>query len=450
MSVSERILNRVGQKKQDFIEYGFSSVENAAIIAFFDLSQEFDTLEDFYALCVSIPKVFFGHDARLFMVSEKESRLSLVAQTTDERELQSDPLPDVYPSEDPYMTENKRLVVTVKGRDVLMDQLPFRTHDGVIGLLELFPFIQRTPHRMFFYGKYANRIGYNLHNKFLALKNEQHIRFIRTLVADIEHNVIVPNMIFRLYLRQLKGRLQQAQMVENELLQYASEDDGRMVNMPRLLEEIADANRGLKTEYENIERHYNNMSLFLETLFRRSHFDQGRLILRTKLCNLKKEIVEPQLDRYREQFAARGIAIDDRFSGLPDEEMIGVVDVGLIAQVYANFFSNALKYTESIIADDGGKMKYISYGREVVNNCFGEGRDGIKYNVFSTGSHISVNDRERIFQEGGRADNAASRPGSGHGLFFVRNAVEIHGGRVGYEPTQYGNNFFFILPSDPV
>ncbi|KAF0184487.1 MAG: histidine kinase [Nitrospirae bacterium] len=81
MSIAERILNRVGQKKQDFIEYGFSSVENAAIIAFFDLSQEFDTLEDFYALCVSIPKVFFGHDARLFMVSEKESRLLLVAQS---------------------------------------------------------------------------------------------------------------------------------------------------------------------------------------------------------------------------------------------------------------------------------------------------------------------------------------------------------------------------------
>ncbi|HSW63484.1 MAG TPA: HAMP domain-containing sensor histidine kinase [Dissulfurispiraceae bacterium] len=450
MSIAERILNRVAQKKQDFIDYGFSSAENAALIAFFDLSQEFDTLEDFHALCVSIPKIFFGHDSRLFMVSEKDSRLSLVAQTTDERELQSDPLPDVCPSEDPYMTEDMRLVVSVKGRDFLMDQLPFRTHDGVIGLLELFPFIQRPPQWMFFYGKYANRIGYNLHNKFLALKNEQHLRFIRTLVADIEHNVIVPNMIFRLYLRQLKGRLQQAQAVEDELAQHASQDDNRVVNLPRLLEEIADVNRGLKAEYENIERHYNNMSLFLETLFRRSHFDQGRLILRTKLCNLKKEIVEPQLDRYREQFASRGITIDDRFSGLPDEEMISVVDVGLIAQVYANFFSNALKYTESIIVEDGGKKKYISYGREILHNFFGEGRDGIKYNIFSTGSHISADERERIFQEGGRADNATARPGSGHGLFFIRNAVEIHGGKVGYEPTEHGNNFFFILPKDPL
>ncbi len=450
MSDAERILQRVAQKKQDFIDYSFSSEENSALTTFFDLSQEFDTLVDFYTLCVSIPKIFFGHDCRLFMANEKDAGFSLVAQTTEDRAEPSEPTPDVYPHTEPYVTEANSLIVSVKGRAFLMNQLPFRTVDGIIGVLELFPFVPRSPHRILFFQKFANRIGYNLHNKFLALKNEQHIRFIRTLVADIEHNVIVPNMIFRLYLRQLKGRLQQAAVLEEELAHHACLGDEHPLNMARFLEEFTDVNRGLKAEYENIERHYNNMSLFLETLLRRSHFDQGRLILRTKLCNLKKEVVEPQLDRYREQFAARGISIDDRFSGLPDEEMISVVDVGLIAQVYANFFSNALKYTETIITEDGEKKKYISYGREIIHNCFGDGKDGVKYNIFSTGSHISINDRDRIFQEGGRADNAAARPGSGHGLFFVRNAVEIHGGKVGYEPTQHGNNFFFILPKDPL
>jgi signal transduction histidine kinase len=36
--------------------------------------------------------------------------------------------------------------------------------------------------------------------------------------------------------------------------------------------------------------------------------------------------------------------------------------------------------------------------------------------------------------------------GTGRGLYFVRNVVETHGGRVGYEPTWEGNNFYFILP----
>jgi len=53
---------------------------------------------------------------------------------------------------------------------------------------------------------------------------------------------------------------------------------------------------------------------------------------------MKKDVVIPQLERYLDQFRKAGISIDDRMSGIPDEEVINVVDVGLIAQVYANFF----------------------------------------------------------------------------------------------------------------
>lgn len=188
------------------------------------------------------------------------------------------------------------------------------------------------------------------------------------------------------------------------------------------------------------------MSLFLETLFRRNHFDQGRLTLRTKICNMKKDVVQPQLERYTEQFKKEGIFIDDRFSGIPDEETISVVDVGLMAQVYTNLFSNALKYTQEIITDTGEKRKYISYGRETIKDFFGHGKDGIKYNVFSTGPHIPPEERERIFEEEYRGSNALNKLGTGHGLTFIKNAVEMHGGVTGYEATQYGNNFYFIIP----
>jgi len=161
---------------------------------------------------------------------------------------------------------------------------------------------------------------------------------------------------------------------------------------------------------------------------------------------MKKDVVQPQLERYAEQFEDMGISIDDRFSGIPDEEIISVVDVGLIAQVYANLFSNALKYSEEIITDTGEKKKYISYGREIIKDFFGTGRDGVKYNVFSTGPHINPEDREKIFEEEYRGAHTLNRPGTGHGLSFIKHAVEIHGGVVGYEPTQYGNNFYFILP----
>jgi len=52
--------------------------------------------------------------------------------------------------------------------------------------------------------------------------------------------------------------------------------------MEDLRSELNEINRGLMEELENIEKHYKNTSLFLETLLRRSHFDKGRLTLLTK------------------------------------------------------------------------------------------------------------------------------------------------------------------------
>jgi len=212
---------------------------------------------------------------------------------------------------------------------------------------------------------------------------------------------------------------------------------------------LTEVNQGLEGEFENIDKHYKNMSLFLETLFRRSHFDLGRLTLRTRACNMKKDIVQPQLERYMEQFGKAGISIDDRFSGIPDEEIISVADVGLMAQVYANLFSNALKYTQGIIDDTGATRKQISYGRENIRDFFGPGKDGIKYNVYSTGPHIAAEEREKIFEEEYRGSNSLSKPGTGHGLTFIKNAVELHGGVAGYETTKNGNNFYFIFPRTP-
>ena len=141
-----------------------------------------------------------------------------------------------------------------------------------------------------------------------------------------------------------------------------------------------------------------------------------------------------------------GISIDDRCSGIPDAEIISVVDIGLLSQVYANLFSNALKYTQEIITHTGEKKKNISYGREIIRDFYGPGKDGLKYNVFSTGAHIKPEEREKIFEDGYRGTNVATSPGTGHGLTFIKNAIEMHGGTFGYEATQYGNNFFFIIP----
>jgi signal transduction histidine kinase len=59
---------------------------------------------------------------------------------------------------------------------------------------------------------------------------------------------------------------------------------------------------------------------------------------------------------------------------------------------------------------------------------------------------LPENEAEKLFDEGYRGSNVGDERGMGHGLHFVRNVVEIHGGRVGFEPKDYGNVFYFILP----
>jgi signal transduction histidine kinase len=447
MSTLTHILTRIERKKADYQHYNFSERENSALKTFFDLAQEFDSLEAFYQLSVAIPKSFYDLNARLYIMSPKTNTLSLAATTVENDVPLNTLLPaHIQPGDHPYITGDYVLTLTIRGKRALIDQLPFKTSGNIIGLLEIFPFNDRTVSEEFFFEKYANRVGYNVHNRFISQKNIEHLRFIRSLVADIEHNIIVPNIIYRLYLRNLKNKINKNIVIEQILKDCLKEMRIEDPVMLGTLSELMDVNRGLVGEYDNIEKHYRNMSLFLETLLRRSHFDQGRLTLRSKPCNINKEIVQPQLDRFIERFQEMEIEINDRFSGIPDEDVISVVDVGLMSQVYANLFSNALKYTQEVVTYTGEVKKYMSYGRELIPNFFGKGKDGIKYNVFSTGPHIPPGERDKIFEDEYRGSNTELKPGTGHGLSFLKNVIEIHGGIVGYEPTHNGNNFYFILP----
>jgi len=446
MASLKYIYERIESKKRDYASYKFTEDENNAFKAFFDLAQEFDEIEDLYSMCVAIPRAFFGLEAKLYAIDPRHKELVLVAKTEEPGlGLYTSPPVHVKPAGHAYVSEARSLILTIHGKEVLQDQLPFRPVDNVLGFLELYGRPDFTPHDMLFFEKYANRIGFNIHNRYILEKNIEHLRFIRSLVNDIEHNIIVPNMIYKLLLRNLKDKVEKNLDVERLLTAYEADKcaDGEFAE---IIEELRDVNTGLVQEFENIEKHYKNMSLFLETLLRRSHFDKGRLTLRTKQCNMMRDVVRPQLERFAARFREMGIAINEQASGMPEEEMITVVDVGLMSQVYANLFSNALKYAEEITDRYGEKKKYLSYGHEVIKDCFGPAKDGIKFNVFTTGRHIPPEERRKLYEDGYRGSNALKRPGTGHGLAFIKNIIELHGGVAGYEPTEYGNNFYFILP----
>jgi signal transduction histidine kinase len=445
------IFSRVKDKKRDYAQYDFSNHQDSALKTFFDLAQEFESLEDLYLVCVAVVKTHFGLDTNLYLVDSKREVLVLVCTSKKGYQGSPDKLPpaSIKMLHEAFI-ENESLFTPIFGKTATQDVGASTKKQELLGMLQVTPGGNLSESEKFYFQKFANRIGYAIYNRILKQRNVEHLKFIESLVADIEHNVVVPNMAFRLFLRRLEAKIRKNREIESVLQEKCSElvADGTVDHtwQKRVMAELQEVNRGLEDEYSNIERHNRNISLFVESLFRRSHFKEGRFIPQKRLCKFKEEIIDPQLERFKERFHSRSIAIDEHLGGVPDESLVAVADVGLISQVYANLFSNALKYTRTVHDGEGNPRTFVAFGQEVLKDYFGSGQDGIKFNVFSTGPHIPPDERDRIFEEGYRGADAGGVPGTGHGLSFVKRAVEMHDGVVGYEPTPLGNNFFFILP----
>jgi len=183
-------------------------------------------------------------------------------------------------------------------------------------------------------------------------------------------------------------------------------------------------------------------------LFRPDHFLFGEYILKKSPCCLWEDLVLPQLERYRDRFAQHDIMVSH--FGKDHEVSKGIkvrVDKGLLAQVVSNLFSNAVKYAEPVVDASGKKGKRMRCTMSFIKDFFGRGHHGVRFGIFSSGSPIDTEDAVHIFEEGFRVTESDAREGMGHGLHFVKNVVEVHGGVVGYNPDELGNEFYFFVPA---
>ncbi len=451
------ICRRVREKSASYSRYHFSEQYNDFLKAFFDLAQEYDSLENYYRICVAVPLEFTGLESRLYLCDDSGNRLDLVCDSFTGVRRQPEPVTvpgPIHLSAEPYETESSYVIPIYSKPPVSRSDTDFtapRPAQGgamgesrIHGMYEIMPLDRLTADDKFFFVKYANRIGYNLHNRMIALQNIDHLKFINNLVMDIEHNIIVPNMYFKHLFNQLKRKIVEMENLQKRMERMAREDSENS-NHLQCLKCYRALREDLFGYHRELVKHHANVSLFLESLFRREHFVRGHLVLRPKKCFVEKEVIIPQLENYRSRLEAAGITVE-RPRNMIDEEFPILVDVGLLAQVYANLFSNAAKYTREIIDHSGRPRKSIAYGREIVENYSGDGKRGIKFNVFSTGPPLSPEEAESIFDEGVRGRDVEKIPGTGHGLSFIKHVIEMHGGSVGYESTEEGNNFYFILP----
>lgn len=133
---------------------------------------------------------------------------------------------------------------------------------------------------------------------------------------------------------------------------------------------------------------------------------------------------------YREM--APGSQIVERIAVTPIP-MVG--DPKLLSQVFSNLLSNAIKY-----APGGGTIGVdadIAGGEAIVA-------------IADHGIGIPAADLDRLFERYHRGSNVSGIVGTGVGLYLVKMALDMHGGRVVVESTEgEGSRFIIFLPLKP-
>lgn len=438
----EYMVKRIEAKLHDYEVYDFPMHQVRALNIFFDLSQEVRRREMFYAICMAIPRILLGLESSIYIL-EDEDTFVLAGCSTGRCGRSVTRTWDHEFSDTPVLS-GEHLFIPIQSNPEYNDMLPFVPPHNILGIFEIHPCDSLPKHKRLFLEKFINRIGFQLHHRIIRARNREHISFIKSLVQDIGHNVIVPNMYFKLYFNRLKRQIEQLHLTTSDILTLMAECGTQ--------ECAADGNRlaritaGIEAQYQEIYSHYETTSMFLETLLRRRHFEEGRYVLDKREVNLSQTVMAPLIERFKQRFEERGIEINYSLGGAPDQVIRLIMDRGLISQVFDNLFSNALKYTETATLQDGRRGKFISYGWQILKGYFAPDMPGIRMWVSSTGKPLELKNSMEVFKPGFRADNVAHKSGTGRGLYFVRQVVELHGGQVGYSHTDSSNEFYFILP----
>ncbi len=402
---------------------------SAALNLFFEASFEFESLRDLKSLCVLVPDVCLGTPASLYMRGPKDT-LKL-RRTTDAHGHKLVTFPD-------HACPDPASVNRLDG----MSAIPIceaGPESRLIGVLCLHKDL--CPAEEAFYLEYARNTARLMAVKQMAISNRQRLTFINNLVRDIGHNVIVPNMHFKLLFLQMEKQLDGLARRVDALDPVRADSPDRAIRreLPLLIKD-------LQARQKSISKRFQQSSLFLESLLRRSHFEQGRYDLQLRPCKFKSQVFEPQLERFRPLLSAQGITIRIAPDVRIDEDIVLEADLGLISQVFANLLANAVKYTTPMPGNAGREEKLVLYGWNTLPHAFGSGRPGIRLFVSTTGQEIPRQEWSRLFDADFRCSDAKSVEGSGHGLYFVKQIVELHKGRVDYSYEKPMNTFAVTLP----
>ena len=457
----QRFADQLRERMAFFSASPFDQRHDALLKAFADIIHFDHSLNRFFQICVVVPPLLGELEAHLYLLNKKADQLECVCTS------KAGLLEPRHPAREGMQVTNRvytfddRLVFPLLPRKMGTEEDfpdtgktwpvdwafladPYFSPFSLLGEFVIGPVSKLSDKDRSFFRVLTSWMGYKLNNRLIADHLEEHLRFLNSLGRDIGHNIIIPNMRLKYLLRQLEKKILQFSEIEareNELIDQGLAGEQCVATFTTCRQR----RRDLEDVYGDLLKQHTQITLYLESIFRQEHFTQGHLVLQPRQCYVERDIILPQLELFRERFEKQGITID-RPKNMVEQQFPLMVDLGLLSQVYANLFSNAVKYTGEIIDHQGRPRKAVAYGAEKIPDFPEAGKTGIKFNVFTTGQPLSPEACQQIFEEGERGPNTRHIKGTGHGLDFIRRVIEVHGGQVGCEPTPEGNNFYFILP----
>ncbi len=183
----------------------------------------------------------------------------------------------------------------------------------------------------------------------------------------------------------------------------------------------------IRIRLERINQQADNLVGMINDLLDISRIESGRLKVNIEEVNLTG-LIKSVNDYLFPQLEKKGIKLGTSL----DPELKIQADEQLIQRAVINILNNAIKFTPE-------KKKIVVSARDRNNH--------VEISVTDQGPGISQKDRENIFKEFYRTDDASGIEGSGLGLSLVRNIVEMHKGDIKVESTLgQGSTFTLIFP----
>ncbi|TSC97288.1 MAG: PAS/PAC sensor signal transduction histidine kinase [Parcubacteria group bacterium Greene0714_21] len=202
------------------------------------------------------------------------------------------------------------------------------------------------------------------------------------------------------------------------------------------LEALLDGDAGPLTRAQRellLQNKHSNerMIALINNLLDVTRIEEGRYLYRPVFSQLE-ELVQGVVLSYGIEARRRSITLvfDPRKEKFPRV----LVDKEKILLVIQNLVDNSLRYTPP-----GGRVEV----------ALSHDKKDVVFSIRDSGIGIPEEQKERIFEKFFRASNAkqVDTEGTGLGLYFSKNIIEAHEGKIWAEPkTGEGSTFFFSLP----